>query len=431
MEGLFKEAQSLLAPLQSVGDSQTVCNFANWQRSILAELPFLLDNQVYVDEAGEVIETYANGEVLYGLISNVPALGQKMIHVTEKQEMAQIPTVAVVDSNQIETDFYLIQWNKSGQLTSVFDKELKREVLSGTGNVLQLFEDKPMNFDAWDIDIYYQEKFQELAAQEIIVKPANALYQCVEFIYRFGESTIKQEMRLYPHTRRIDFVTDIDWQERQQLLKAKFDVAVRATYATYDIQYGNVRRANNWNTSWEMAKFETVAHQWMDMSQRDFGVSILNDSKYGCDVKDQTMRLSLLKGAIHPDPTADMGQHHFTYSLYPHRGDFIEGKTIQEAWEINEKPLVLNGSIGTLPQITTTQDATIVIDTIKKAEDGNGWIIRAHEYAGTDQTVDLTIEGLTWWRETDLLERNIGEVKDKQPSLTFAPYEIKTIRFGK
>ncbi|MCZ1638484.1 alpha-mannosidase, partial [Enterococcus faecium] len=266
MEGLFKEAQSLLAPLQSVGDSQTVCNFANWQRSILAELPFLLDNQVYVDEAGEVIETYANGEVLYGLISNVPALGQKMIHVTEKQEMAQIPTVAVVDSNQIETDFYLIQWNKSGQLTSVFDKELKREVLSGTGNVLQLFEDKPMNFDAWDIDIYYQEKFQELAAQEIIVKPANALYQCVEFIYRFGESTIKQEMRLYPHTRRIDFVTDIDWQERQQLLKAKFDVAVRATYATYDIQYGNVRRANNWNTSWEMAKFETVAHQWMDMS---------------------------------------------------------------------------------------------------------------------------------------------------------------------
>ncbi|KKJ72901.1 alpha-mannosidase, partial [Enterococcus faecium MRSN 4777] len=202
MEGLFKEAQSLLAPLQSVGDSQTVCNFANWQRSILAELPFLLDNQVYVDEAGEVIETYANGEVLYGLISNVPALGQKMIHVTEKQEMAQIPTVAVVDSNQIETDFYLIQWNKSGQLTSVFDKELKREVLSGTGNVLQLFEDKPMNFDAWDIDIYYQEKFQELAAQEIIVKPANALYQCVEFIYRFGESTIKQEMRLYPHTRR-------------------------------------------------------------------------------------------------------------------------------------------------------------------------------------------------------------------------------------
>ncbi|MCZ1638556.1 glycosyl hydrolase-related protein, partial [Enterococcus faecium] len=182
---------------------------------------------------------------------------------------------------------------------------------------------------------------------------------------------------------------------------------------------------------WEMAKFETVAHQWMDMSQRDFGVSILNDSKYGCDVKDQTMRLSLLKGAIHPDPTADMGQHHFTYSLYPHRGDFIEGKTIQEAWEINEKPLVLNGSIGTLPQITTTQDATIVIDTIKKAEDGNGWIIRAHEYAGTDQTVDLTIEGLTWWRETDLLERNIGEVKDKQPSLTFAPYEIKTIRFGK
>ncbi|MBO0448401.1 alpha-mannosidase [Enterococcus sp. MJM12] len=431
MEGLFKEAKSLLAPFQGIDERQSICNFSNWKRSILTELPVLLDNQIYIDEDGNEIKTYSTDGLQYALIENVPALGKKTVSISEKKKVKNVLAASSNYSDQIENDYYLIKWNESGQLTSIFDKELKREVLSGTGNVLQLFEDKPMNFDAWDIDIYYQEKFQELAAQNIVVKPVNALYQSVEFTYYFGESTITQEMRLYPHTRRIDFVTDIDWQERQQLLKTKFDVSVRATYATYDIQYGNVRRANNWNTSWEMAKFETVAHQWMDLSQRDFGVSILNDSKYGCDVKGQRMRLSLLKSAIHPDPTADMGKHHFTYSLYPHRGDFIEGKTIQEAWEINEKALVLQGDAGNLPQIVITADANIVIDAIKKAEDDKGWIIRAHEYAGTDQVVDMAIEGMNWWCETDLLERNLIEVQDNEISLTFAPFEIKTIRFGK
>lgn len=180
-----------------------------------------------------------------------------------------------LDHAGIENQFYQITWNELGQLTSIFDKQNKREVLKGKGNVFQLFEDKPMDFDAWDIDIFYQEKYQELGASSIQVKEKNSVFTSVEFIYEFGESKLVQTMKVFNHTRRIDFTTSVDWHQRQQLLKVMFDVAIRTTEATFDIQYGNVTRPNHWNTSWDYAKFESVAHQWVDLSQRDFGVSLL------------------------------------------------------------------------------------------------------------------------------------------------------------
>lgn len=430
MEKVSQKANQLLQSLQAPGKTQTVYNFANWPRTLMVGLPLLAPDESYVDEQGQPLKSHIVGDRLMVLVEEVAAFGHRTVKVKKSQSaVISWPNHQLAD--RLETDFYLLIWNEAGQLLSIYDKELRREVLSGKGNVLQLFEDKPMNFDAWDIDIYYQEKYRELKAEKITVLPSNALYQGVEFTYAFGTSTLKQELRVYRHTKRIDFVTEVDWHERQQLLKAKFDVAVRATYGTYDIQYGNVRRPNNWNTSWEMAKFETVAHQWMDLSQRDFGVSILNDSKYGCDIKDQTMRLSLLKGAIYPDPTADIGIQHFTYSLYPHKGDFIEGNTVQAAWELNETPLVLAGDEATLPQITISEGAAVMIDAIKKAEDGDGWILRAHEFAGTNQIVEIGIADVSWWQETDLLERQLEQAVTTPPQLEFSPYEIKTIRFGK
>ena len=140
------------------------------------------------------------------------------------------------------------------------------------------------------------------------------------FEWQFLQSTIKQQMIVYANRRRIDFKTEVDWHEHQILLKAAFPVDVRSTKATYEIQFGNVERPTHWNTSWDYAKFETVAHKWVDLSQRDFGVSLLNDCKYGHDVKDNVMRLTLLKSGIEPDPNADHGHHEFIYSLLPHAG---------------------------------------------------------------------------------------------------------------
>ncbi|CAM3987442.1 hypothetical protein L1N85_04840 [Paenibacillus alkaliterrae] len=151
------------------------------------------------------------------------------------------------------------------------------------------------------------------------------------------DSTIVQRLVVYANNRRIDFRTSVDWHEHRQLLKVAFPVHIRSVEATYDIQFGNVKRPTHWNTSWDYARFETVGHQWADLLERGYGVSLLNDCKYGYDIKDHIMRLTLIKSALIPDDRADQGQHEFTYALHPHGGDWYEGATVQAAWELNNE----------------------------------------------------------------------------------------------
>ena len=212
----------------------------------------------------------------------------------------------------LTTPHYEIEWNESGQLVRIYDLDHRRNVLApnAIGNVLQVFEDKPLNFEAWDIDIFYQEKMREISdLLSVELVEAGPLAAVVEFKWRYAKSgNYAADDGLY-RSRRIDFRTHIDWQEHQQLLKVAFPVDVRSTEATYDIQFGNVKRPTHWNTSWDWARFESVGHQWADLSERGYGVSLLNDCKYGYDIKDNVIRLSLLKSAINPDPDADIGEH--------------------------------------------------------------------------------------------------------------------------
>lgn len=363
----------------------------------------------------------------------IPAFGTCILKF-EPMEVKRVeaPFIKAVESG-IDTNNYLIRWNEKGQLISIYDKQYHREVLkeNGFGNRLQLFEDKPMNFNAWDIDIFYQEKYNELAAESITIKEQNNLYAKVEFVYSFGTSRIIQYMQVYKHSRRIDFITKADWKEREQLLKAGFDVDIRNTVATYDIQYGNVQRPTHWNTSWDLAKFETVAHQWVDYSQRDYGVSILNDCKYGHDIKDQTMRITLLKGGIYPDPSADIGMHEFTYSLLPHTGDFVDGRTVEEAWALNQPLSVLKGNQVNRRLFKWHTEESVYIDAVKAAENGQGIILRVHDHLGSNRV--LTLEPLfdcRQWNETNLLEKDMEPPVDIEGNITLelSPYEIKTIR---
>ena len=224
------------------------------------------------------------------------------------------------NGNSLSTPYYEMEFNAAGQLTRLYDKQASREALpqGARANVLQIFEDKPKMFEAWDIDLFYQEKMREvdeLISVELVEN--GALRATLRFEWKYASSTIEQRMIVYSDSRRIDYVTNVDWHERQQLLKTAFPVEVRATEATYDIQFGNVKRPTHWNTSWDHARFETVGHQWVDLSERNYGVSLLNDCKYGHDIKDNVIRLSLIKSAIYPDPVADQGDHEFTYSLIP------------------------------------------------------------------------------------------------------------------
>jgi len=233
---------------------------------------------------------------------------------------------------------------------------------------------------------------------------------------------------LYNFTRRIDFETTIDWQEHNQLVKTAFSVDVRATEATYDIQFGNVKRSTTWNTSWDYAKFETIAHQWVDLSEYNYGVSLLNDCKYGHDIKDKVMRLTLIKSAVSPDPHADQGTHEFTYSLYPHKDGWREAQTVQEAFYLNEPLFVASGVPAASLKLFDISNENIMIDAVKKAENGEFIILRLHEFAGGKAVARLSIaKPILWWCECDLME-NLPAEKELSEEISFQmnPYEIKT-----
>ncbi|GLX66609.1 alpha-mannosidase [Paenibacillus glycanilyticus] len=406
--------------------SYQLVNTAGWSRNTLVELPSAVEGSYYKEDGTVLPAVHKDGKTLL-LIENCLPLSSQTILFEEKTQLQSV-AVGILLNNGIETKFYRIGWNDNGHLVTIFDKENNREVLSGTGNVLQLFEDKPIDYDSWDIDIYYQEKMEELVFDSVEVIDNNVLFVDVKFSCKFKHSEVQQVMRLYNHTRRIDYKMEIEWGEHQQLLKVKFDVDVRNTEARYDIQYGNVLRPTHWNTSWDMARFETVGHQWADLSEHGYGVALLNDCKYGYDIKNKTMRLSLVKSGIHPDPNADVGKHQFTYSLLPHNGDYLEGRVVEEAWEINseiiairsDEPIILPFSLGT--------KQSVALDAFKKAEDGRGWIVRIHNFTGGRQKVSFNLEQGYCWNEVNLVERDLTDSADGDINVVLNPYEINSFR---
>ena len=325
--------------------------------------------------------------------------------------------------------------NEQGQIEKLYDKEYQRNVLAPKerGNVLQMFEDKPLDNDAWDIDIYYQQKMREVTdLKKWEIKEQGPLRLVIGLEWKYMNSTIEQEMILYSTNRRIDFSTHVDYRERQQLLKAAFPVDIRTTYATYDIQYGNVRRPNHWNTSWDQARFESVGHRFADLSERNYGVALLNDCKYGYDVKDNLLRISLLRSGKQPDHIQDVGEHVFTYSLLPHGGDFVEGGVVPSAFELNNPVLAVEGKEKIdAASFFTLDNPEVEIDAVKKSEDGKHLVVRFHDFAGSRQKVTLK-PGFAFssWAEGDLRERRIEEPHTEEPvAMELHPYEIKTILF--
>ena len=428
--------QAIQALTNDAGESYTVWNPSSWSFSGLVALEGQDEGSKWVQAGGVELKSEFDGTTVWVKVENVPPLGYVTI---QRSKDGQADPAAsepfIVRSNGIETPIYDIEWNDRGQLISIYDRAAGREVLASgeRGNVLQVFEDKPKMFEAWDIDVFYQEKQREVEQLQECEVATGELRAVVSFAWTYMSSTIRQQMILYADNRRIDFRTRVDWQERQQLLKVAFPVDVRATEATYDIQFGNVKRPTHWNMSWDLARFETVGHQWVDLSEHGYGVSLLNDCKYGHDIKDNVIRLSLLKSATYPDPQADRGEHEFTYALYPHEGHWSEGGTVQAAALLNQPVYATPGRAAHAPSFSllhASGSADVVIDTVKKAEDGDDLIVRFHEYKGGRGRVHLHFEvPVASWQETDLMERPFGEASSaEEPELAVSPYEIKTIR---
>jgi len=339
-----------------------------------------------------------------------------------------------------ENPYYCLTLDNTGAIISLYDKCGEREVfLSGfKGNELQVFEDFPNVYDNWEISKYYKQKMW-LIDNAVITPIADGSRAgfCVEKNYM--NSTIKQNIWLYSDSRRIDFETEINWHEQHQILKAAFPFDIHTMSATYEIQYGHVTRPTHENTSWDEAKFEVYGHKWVDVSENGYGVSLLNDCKYGFNTEGSTLKMTILKCGTFPNPEADQGKHVLTYSLLPHTGDLYSAGVIQEAYALNQ-PLVaktVSAGSGTLPDrysLASCDRDNVIIETIKKAEDSDALILRMYEaYDRRDKVTVRIAKGFEKAYLCDLMENELEQLDFDGESLTIPikNFEIVTIKFVK
>ena len=355
-------------------------------------------------------------------------------------KLAPPTTELTATTTLLENSYIRIEFNADGDITRIFDKNAAREVLApgALANQFQAFEDRPKNWDAWDVDIYYDDRMW-LAdpASSIQVVESGPLRATLLIERRILHSSYQQRITLRHNSPQLDIETSIDWRERHIFLKAAFPVDILSPAATYEIQWGNVQRPTHRNTSWDWARFETCAQKWVDLSEGGYGVSVLNDGKYGHDIHNNVIRVSLLRSPTMPDPQADQGQHTFTYSLLPHDGSWSEA-TIAAAYALNDPLLVhaanasdKTGTQASVSSLVAVEQPNIVIETIKRAEDGNGIIVRLYESQRRRGPITLTcaVPLKAVWH-TNLLEHDEQELPVLGQQITFSvhPYEIVTLR---
>ena len=434
----------LCKQLGQVGNMPVLLNTLPWERTDPISLPV----SASISSEGTQQVTNWDGEpflLLDGV--HVPSCGATFLQTdTVHTSLAEHQACSAVYTETgivLSNDYYELTLDTQGEIDRLYDKRAARDVLvvGQTGNQIVAFEDRPMKFDAWDIDIYYEEKpypVREAATARVIEE--GPLRATVEVVRTFLSSRITQRISLWRNSPRIDFATEVDWHEHQMLLKAVFPVAINNARATYEIQFGSVERPTHRNTSWDLARFEVCAHRWVDLSEGGYGVSLLNDSKYGHDIHDTAMRLTLLKSGVYPDPNADQGLHRFTYSLLPHQGDWRAAQTVRRAYELNVPVLSVMGDSDVLETSVSKPAAIsfirtdcehIVVETVKPAEDGDGLIVRlyeAHNQRGQGKLFFAT--NIVSARECNLLEESSGDAFYQENILTFSvrPFEIKTFR---
>ncbi len=391
-----------------------------------------------IDTEGGVLvfnsNSFENSDVVlvgdrYFYVEDIPAMGYKVVQPSAETDV-------IVNDNIIENSKIKVVFDEKMQIVSVFDKENQREALLSTGNKLVAYEDIPKAWDAWEISSYYKDKSWLIDNVVSVEKIDLGAKKGLRVERKFNNSIIVQNITLATYSRRIDFETYIDWKESQVLLKAHFPVDIHASKATYDIQYGTVERPNHYNTSWDAAKFEVCAHKFVDLSQPDYGVSLMSDCKYGYNVLGNDMAITLLKSPVYPNPEADKCEHNFTYSLYVHEGDHRSGASSLEGYKLNNPMLAYeverqNGSIKPEYSLVKADKENIFVESVKGAENDDSTIIRLYDAFGICSCPELSFGfEVKEAYVADMSEKIIEkvEVKDNKLALRVKPYEIVTLK---
>ncbi len=430
--------EALNAKITSQGDGVVVWNLLSHPVTAQAEFETSNESHLAVYDAGKQLPSqyYQNdsGTVLRFIAQDVPAMGYKVFEL-KPQSVALPKVVATIQG--LENEHLKVALDENGLLTSVYDKKNDREVLCGKGNLLTVFQDKCVHEYAWNLELNYQKKYWELTeAKSIEVMESNELRGVVRVVRVFNKSTITQDIILSAEADRLDFDTTVEWFESNKLLKAAFEVDILSAQATFETAHGAINRPNHWSNSFDLARFEQCAHKWADLSEGGYGVSLLNDCKYGYDIKDNTMRISLMRAPTCPDRTSDHGVSTFVYSLYPHKNGWQDGLTVQKAFELNVplEAYYIEKQSGLLPDkksFLSVDSANVIVDAIKAAQDGDGKILRVYEAEQRRVKVKvkcaLPFERVT---ECNLMEENEKEIPTASGEFEFKikPFEVKTFR---
>ncbi len=436
-EELNRVVSAAVGRLSMEKEGVVVMNTQGYERDDLVVLDDGTEIPRLVDEDGRNVPAQKTADGRYLLyVSHIPPLGYKKLYETE--ELLEESTGKEWDYT-FENPFIKVCFNEKMEITSLYEKEAEKELIQEgrCGNVLRTYEDRPMQWDNWDIDVFYQRKPYEAdwySPARVIEN--GEVRMVVEFECGFLDSTVTQQVCLYHQIPRIDFRTKADWKTHHVILKTHFSVDVNTTRASYEIQFGNVERETTNNYSWDTAKFEACGHKWADLSENSSGISLLNDCKYGYGIKKGDMSLTLIKSGTYPNEDADIGEHEFTYSIYPHAGRWQEAKTVEMAYNLNVPMLAKRtgrqeGCGGEYESFLKCSQESCFVEVIKKAEDGNGVIVRMYENKNNRVRAQIqTAYPIAHVYECNLLEENEEELTAGKNCFetVFKPYEIKTFR---
>ncbi|MHB1912585.1 MAG: alpha-mannosidase [Acidimicrobiales bacterium] len=373
------------------------------------------------------------------------------------------PEVApvVVEADRMSNGLVSVRWDEQGLIDSLVHMPTGREALpaGARANLLQLHDDHPNEYEAWDVDVEaFSSSVDLVDADSVRLIESGPLQATVEVVRQVGRSRIVQRLRLRAASPYLEIETDIDWHESHKLLKAAFPVDVHSPRASFEVQYGHLERATHANTPWEAAKYEVCAHTWADLSESGFGVAVLNDCKYGHDVRGNVIRLTLLRSPTWPDPVADQGHHHFVYAVMPHAGDLAAGGVVAAAHGLNSPlrvrtlpptPVVADSTPGSrdpgtalapgAASVVEVDDPDVVVSAIKRADDGEGTVVRLYEAAGGHRRARIRccLPGPTGMQaligsRVDLLERPLQPVVEMDGDaavVSLHPFEIVTLVF--
>lgn len=434
-EGVEKQIRAEIKSVSKPADSVTFFNSLSFERKTQFSVP---DIGVYPSDCLTERFEDVEGNKMLAVKTVLKPLG----YTTESAgvpESAQ--SVFSYSGDVLETPFATVTFDSNGYISSLFDKTAKREVAANPHNEalplggLYAGDDIPSDWDDWDINFDQRFKMElqtKLTSRQVVL--AGALQFRIRSSYQVGrESSLTQDMIFYSDTPRIDFETVVDWRENHTLLKASFPLNILTTAAKTETQFGYIERQTYRNNDFEKAKFEVCNHKWTDISETNFGAAVLNDCKYGISIEDSTLSLTLHKSGNHPAAKGDQGRHRFTYSLLPHAGAFSAEAVVQPAFELNTAPYIAVGKVGSGDTVSIAKvlKENVIIDTVKSAENGKGYIFRLYECERALTDVNISF-GFSFKKvyETNMMEDIITELKpqeDKSVNLTVKPFEIKTL----